>query len=232
MILKRLIGSFAIGALSISVCTAPSIRAASLEHTANSAARPATETRTVPPLPTPGIYKIDPDHSFVYFGAWHHVVGLVRGRFDKVTGVITASQDPSACTVDIIIDTSSISTQNAERDEDLRSPAYFDTKKFPTATYHGQGIRAAPGGYWIMDGSLSIHGMTNPVPLTFIFKGSIPDVPPGQPPRMSFHGSAAMKRADFGIGARDNLSELGPSPTGPDVEIEIDVEAEGTSPKQ
>jgi polyisoprenoid-binding protein YceI len=42
-------------------------------------------------LPAPGAYKVDPDHSFVYFSAWHHVVGVVRGRFDKVTGTITAA---------------------------------------------------------------------------------------------------------------------------------------------
>jgi polyisoprenoid-binding protein YceI len=232
MILVRQTNIFVIGALSVAFCAAPSDRAAVIEHSAQSVAKPTPESGSVPALPPPGTYKVDPDHSFVYFGAWHHVVGLVRGRFDKVTGAITASKDPAACTVDIMIDPSSISTQNTERDEDLRGPAYFDVKKFQTMTYQGRGIRVASGGFWTMDGSLTIHGVANPVPLTFIFKGSIPDVPPGKAARMSFHGTAATKRADFGIGARDNLSELGISPAGPDIEIQIDVEAEETSPKQ
>src|SRR5271165_3786757 len=42
-------------------------------------------------LPAAGTYKIDPAHSFAYFGARHHVVGLVRGRFEKVNGTITVS---------------------------------------------------------------------------------------------------------------------------------------------
>ena len=56
-------------------------------------------------LPPPGTYNIDPVHSFAYFGAWHHIVGLVRGRFNKVTGTITAAKDPADCAVDISIDT-------------------------------------------------------------------------------------------------------------------------------
>jgi len=182
-------------------------------------------------LPAPGTYKIDPDHSFAYFGARHHVVGLVRGRFDKVTGTITASEDLAACGVDVTIDTSSISTQNTERDEDLRSPAYFDVAKFPAMTYHGRGIRRVSGSSGLMDGSLTIHGVTKVVPLTFTFNGSFPDIPPGKPARVAFHGSAAAKRADFGIGARDNLMELGSSPA-PDVEIQIDVEADANFPSR
>ena len=38
-----------------------------------------------------------------------------------------------------------------------------------------------------------------------------------------------MKRGDFGM-TRDNLMELGSNPKGPDVEIEIDVEANASTP--
>ena len=68
------------------------------------------------------------------------------------------------------------------------------------------------------------------VPLTFTFKGLFPDTPPGEPARAAFHASAATKRGDFGM-TRDNLMELGASPTGrPDVAIEIDVEADAKLP--
>jgi polyisoprenoid-binding protein YceI len=176
-------------------------------------------------LPAPGTYKIDPVHSFSYFGARHHVVGLVRGRFDKVTGTFTVSPDLAACSVDVSIDVSSISTQKGERDEDLRGPAYFDVKKFPEMTYRGRGIRRASGDSWTMDGSLTIRGVTKVVPLTFTFNGVFPDTKPGTPARAAFHASAGVKRAEFGLGARDNLNELGTS-SAPDVAIQIDVEAD------
>jgi polyisoprenoid-binding protein YceI len=179
-------------------------------------------------LPAPGTYKIDPAHSFAYFSAWHHLVGRVRGRFDKVTGTITVSPDPAECRVDVSIDVATISTQIGKRDEDLRSDAYFDVKKYLTMTYSGRGIHRVSGDLWRMDGSLTIHGVTRVVPLTFKYNGAFSDTGPNEPARVAFHGTAATKRAEFGIGARDNQAEVGNS-TVPDVDIEIDVEADAAS---
>jgi polyisoprenoid-binding protein YceI len=186
---------------------------------------------TTPALPASGTYSIDPAHSFVYFSAWHHIVGVVRGRFEKVTGTITVSQDPAKCGVDVTIDTSSISTQNTRRDEDLRGSDFFDVQKYPAMTYRGHGIRHVSGDTWALDGSLTIRGVAKAVPLTFNFKGIFPDTPADEPARVAFHGNAATKRGDYGM-TRDNLMELGPSPTKPDVEIQIDVEADANSPKK
>jgi polyisoprenoid-binding protein YceI len=174
--------------------------------------------------PPTGSYQVDTNHSFIYFGAWHHIVGLVRGRFDKVTGTITVAKEPADCTLDISIATWSISTQNTQRDDDLRGPDFFDVKNYPAMTYRGRGIRRAADGSWLMDGSLTIRGVTKTVPLRFTFKGLFPDTPAGKPARASFHATAAVKRGDFGM-TRDNLMELGPNPNGSDVDIEIDVEA-------
>lgn len=182
-----------------------------------------------PALPPPGTYTIDPDHTFVYFGAWHHIVGLVRGRFDKTTGTITVSQNLADCKVDVTIDTSTIDTQTPERDADLRGPAFFDVQNFPSMTYHGRGIHAS-GDSWTLDGSLTIRGITEAVPLTFTFKGLFPDTKPGRPARAAFHANASAKRGDFDM-VRDNRMELGPHPgPAPDISIEIDVEADAASP--
>jgi polyisoprenoid-binding protein YceI len=230
MILKKPFDLFAIGALLISLCATPSTHAAMPAQPAHPS-QPAQNTSAPQALPAPGTYKIDPDHSFAFFGARHHVVGLVRGRFDKVMGTIIVSPDLAACSVDVTVDVSSISTQNSVRDADLRSPAYFDVNKFPAMTYTGRGIRRVSGDSWTMDGSLTMHGVTKVVPLTFTFNGSFSDIKPGKPARVAFHGSAGVKRADFGMGSRDNLMELGILTT-PDVEIEIDVEADSTAPSQ
>jgi polyisoprenoid-binding protein YceI len=218
---------FLAGAVSVLIiCGAPLTYMAA----ADDPAKPAHIAEA--PLPPPATYQIDPVHSFVYFSAWHHIVGTVRGRFDKVTGTITAAPNPAACAVDVTIATYSISTQNSMRDDDLRGPAFFDVTQFPTMNYSGHGIRRLSGGAWIMDGSLTIRGITKVAPKTFTFKGLFPDTPSGQPARAAFHGIATTRRADFGM-TRDNLAELGVPPApGSDVEIEIDIEANANSPKQ
>jgi polyisoprenoid-binding protein YceI len=88
--------------------------------------------------------------------------------------------------------------------------------------YRGRGIRRSGKG-WVMDGSLTIRGVTKAVPLNFEFKGMAPQRL-GQPTRVAFHASAAVKRADFGM-TYELLDEIGSSSPRPDVWIEIDAEA-------
>jgi polyisoprenoid-binding protein YceI len=180
-------------------------------------------------LPAVGTYALDQPHTFALFNARHLVVGVVRGRFDRVAGTVIVAKDPAACSLDVTIDVASISTQNPVRDADLRSPDYFDAKAFATMTYRGRGVRRGPGGDWVMDGSLTIRGVTQVVPLRFSFRGTAP-AQAGKPARVAFHGAAALKRGLFGM-TRDLLEELGASPApGPDVELEIDAEALATAP--
>src|SRR5580658_6518954 len=81
-------------ALFFAICAAHSMNARVLEAGAvGDPTKTGEKAMAAPALPAPGTYKIDPVHSFAFFGARHHVVGLVRGRFEKVTGTITASKD-------------------------------------------------------------------------------------------------------------------------------------------
>jgi len=229
-VFKKMFSSLALGVILLGACWGLATnKTAVAGGTGNSPSNAAAQG--APTLPAPGTYQIDPVHTFVYFGAWHHIVGLVRGRFANTTGTITVSQDPAACALDVTIDAFGVSTQFTERDDDLRGLAFFDVRKFPTMTYQGRGIRQTSGNQWIMDGTLTIRGISKVVPLTFTFKGLFPDTPANEPPRASFHATAGTKRGDFGM-IRDNKMELGVPPTpGNDVDIEIDVEANKVQPK-
>ena len=220
-IVKKPSGFLEVGTLFLAICAGSWTSAVAQQPPAT----PAQKSVEAQALPAPGTYKIDPRHSFAYFSAWHHLVGRVRGRFDQVSGTITVSPDPAACSVDVTIDAATISTQVSQRDDDLRSDAYFDAKKFLTMTYQGRGIHRVSAELWRMNGSLTMHGVTKVVPLTFKYNGVFADTNPNQPARVAFHGTAATKRAAFGMGARDNAAEVADS-TAPDVDIEIDVEAD------
>jgi len=176
--------------------------------------------------PAQGVYALDPPHTFVYFTAQHMVVGRVRGRFDKTAGTITVA-DPAASTVDVSIESAGISTQNSVRDNDLRGPDFFNAAKFPRIEYHGRGVRKSGDG-WVVEGALTIRGTTRSVPMAFMFKGTAP-AQQGKPGRVAFHGTAAVKRADFGM-ARELLDEIGVVSASPDVWIEIDAELLAVTP--
>ena len=149
--MKKLFCLFEIGAVLLASFAAQPTGSAAADNTAKT----GRQTAPTGALPAVGTYKIDPDHSFAYFGAWHHVVGLVRGRFDKVTGTITVAPDLTACGVDVTVAAYSISTQNSERDNDLRGPDFFDVTRFPTMTYRGRGIRRISESSWILEGALT-----------------------------------------------------------------------------
>jgi polyisoprenoid-binding protein YceI len=222
--MSRRFGWFVTLILVAAVCAvfgAYALRSSAAPHPADAMSSAAT-------LPTPGSYKLDQDHSFAFFTARHHVVGSVRGRFDKVNGTITSAANPADCAIDVTIDIASLSTQVPERDADIRGTAYFDEKSFPTMTYRGHGIRHVSGNNWVMDGDLTMHGVTRTVPLTFDYNGVFSDTKPTEPKRVAFHATAGVKRAEFGMGARDNASELGMLTT-PDVTIEIDIEADAVA---
>ena len=171
--------------------------------------------------PAPGAYVLDPEHSFIYFSAQHMVVGRVRGRFNTMTGTALAATDPQSSRVDVVIDAASVDTQSAPRDVELRGPAFFNVKAFPTVEYHGGNFRRL-GDKWIVDGALTISGVTREVPLELVFKGTAPRQE-GTPNRIAVRAVAAVKRADFGM-TRGLLNEIGTVSANPDVWIEIDAE--------
>ncbi len=173
-------------------------------------------------LPEPGTWKLDPPHTFVGFKAQHKVVGAVRGRFDRTSGTVVVAKDPADSSVEVSIDTASLSTQNAVRDGDVKGPDFLDATPFPAMTYRGKGIRRGGRG-WVMDGTLTIRGVSKVVPLEFTFNGAAPSHA-GAPQRVAFHATAAVQRAAFGM-MRELLDEIGEPSTAPDVWIEIDAEA-------
>src|SRR5437879_1560491 len=81
-----------------------------------------------------GTYALDPPHTFVLFAVQHLVVGRVRGRFNSARGRIVVADDPTQSSLEVHIDTTSVDTQNAMRDEDLRSENFLSVSKFPLMT--------------------------------------------------------------------------------------------------
>ncbi|MBE7565783.1 MULTISPECIES: YceI family protein [Acidithiobacillus] len=111
-----------------------------------------------------GTYQIDPEHSAAYFTIGHVGIGPFSGRFNKISGTYTVNtQDPAKDTAKIVIPAASIFTNFAPRDKYLRSPTFFDVKKYPDVTFVStryQPISKTTGDLY---GKLTLHGVTRAI---------------------------------------------------------------------
>ena len=143
-----------------------------------------------------GTWDIDPTHSDVSFTVRHMMVSKVRGRFSTFSGEITTAEDITASTVTASIDATSIDTNNAQRDGHVKSADFFDVENNPTWTFTSTAVRA-DGDDLVVDGDLTIKGVTRNVPLTLEVNGFGPDAWGGT--RVGFSGQTQINRSDFGV---------------------------------
>ena len=81
-------------------------------------------------------WRIDPAHTAAQFSVRHMGISTVRGAFTKVSGNVQYDPaDPAATSIDVTIDAASVDTRVEMRDNDLRSPNFFDAAKYPSLTF-------------------------------------------------------------------------------------------------
>lgn len=152
-------------------------------------------TTTIPSY-VAGTWTIDPLHSEVGFSVRHMMVSKVRGKFTKFAGEIVTAENPLDSSVTAEIDLASIDTSSEQRDGHLRSPDFFDTDNHPRMTYRSTGLRAH-GDDYVLDGELTLKGVTRSVPLKLELNGFGPDPYGGT--RAGFTATGHINRADFGV---------------------------------
>ncbi len=182
----------------------------------------AIDTSTEIPGYISGTWAIDPVHSEVSFTVRHLMVSKVRGRFTRFAGTFVTGEDPLESSVEATVELASIDTDNADRDAHIRSADFFDVERYPTLTYRSTGIRRDGDGF-IVDGELSLHGVTRSVPLTLEVNGFQASTPFGDT-RAGFSATAEINRNDFGIEFNAPL-EGGGVVLGNKVQIALEVEA-------
>jgi polyisoprenoid-binding protein YceI len=138
-------------------------------------------------------YAQAPGSSLVFASTYEGEV--FTGRFPGFSTRL--SFDPAQLAgskLDVTIPLATATTANADYDNELRGEAFFDTAKFAQARYTATTFRSLGGNRYAADGTLSLHGVSKPVTLTFTWT-------PGVKPVLS--GKATVKRLDFGVGGGD-----------------------------
>ena len=147
------------------------------------------------------IWTPDKAHSSVDFSITHLSISKVRGHFSLASGeVLWNEADITKSKVTMTFDVNSVDTDNSRRDSDLKSDGWFDTAKFPTATFTSTAVTREAGGLRLA-GTLNLHGITKPVVLTVEApRGPVTGM--DKKPHMGFSATATLNRADFAVGSK------------------------------
>jgi polyisoprenoid-binding protein YceI len=182
-----------------------------------------TDSGTLTSIPgyVAGTWSIDPVHSEVGFAARHMMVSKVRGRFRTFSGQIVTGADPLGSSVTAEIDLSSIDTGNEQRDAHIKSADFFEVETYPTMTYRSTGVRRHGDGF-VLDGKLTLKGVTKDVPLTLELNGFGPDPYGGT--RAGFTATGEINRSDFGV-SFNAVMETGGAVVSDKITLHLEIEA-------
>ena len=145
-------------------------------------------------------WATDPNHSEVDFTTRHGGVSNVHGRIGGVKGTLVYNEaDVTKSTITVTIDTSTLDTGVAARDTHLKSDAFFDVVKFPTATFTSSSV-VKNGSKLSVNGNLTLHGVTLPVVLDVEGPSTPVEGAMDHKTHSGFSASTTISRTAFGIG--------------------------------
>ena len=161
-------------------------------------------------------YALDPVHTSVSFRIKHLGVTNVHGRFNDVSGMLRFDEaSPENFSIVVQVKTASVYTANSTRDNDLRSPNFFDAKKYPLIEFKSTSVKKIDAETYEVRGDLNLHGVSRPLKVAALMTGA------GQDPwgnyRIGFETAFKIKRSDFGMADALNIA-------GDEVRLTINVE--------
>jgi polyisoprenoid-binding protein YceI len=155
-------------------------------------------TMQAPLLAAPVSYVVDPKHTYASFEIDHLGLSTARGTFNRTSGNITL--DPTAATgyIEIVIDTASVNTGLAKRDQHLRAAAFFNVDQYPTMTYKATSLRFDGDTLTGADGRLTLLGRTLPVSLE-VTRFSCAQHPIYNKPACGADAVTSIRRSEWGM---------------------------------
>lgn len=153
----------------------------------------------------PESYALDPYHTYPHFAVDHFGVSTMWGRFDKSSGKFTIDRAAKKGTLELTIETASLSTGDSDkgsrprsRDEHLKSADFFNVAEFPRMTFKASDVKFSGDAPSEVTGELTLLGVTKPLTLK-IERWTCRDHPFSKKPMCGGNASGALKRTDFGM---------------------------------
>jgi len=167
-------------------------------------------------------WKFDRSHSSIKFSVSHMMVSEADGKFgDFSVNVASDKEDFSDATIDVSIKATSINTDDAKRDEHLRSADFFDVANHPNITFKSKSMKKTGNGTYKLSGDFTMRGVTKPITLDVKFGGTQKS-PWGQTVA-GFKIMGNINRKDFGV-SWSKLLDQGGAVVGDVVELVANIE--------
>jgi polyisoprenoid-binding protein YceI len=167
-------------------------------------------------------WKYDLSHAKLSFSIAHFGISETEGKFSQFDGkVVSGKEDFTDALFEITIDVNSIDTDDARRDEHLKSPDFFDVKKYPSITFKSTKVTPTGKNTFKLTGDFSMHGVTKEISLDVLYKGTVVD--PFNNTKAGFKISGIIDRTDFGLEWNGVLA-AGGALLGDEVTLAINIE--------
>jgi polyisoprenoid-binding protein YceI len=140
-----------------------------------------------------GTWEIDPVWSALEFDVRKLGLVTIKGRVPGFTGTIVGGGDPALTGA---VDATTITTFDETRDGHLQAPDFFDTQRYPELRFASTSVEA-DGPELVVQGDLTIKGVTKPVELRGTYAGS--DNDPWGNERIGLELTGTVDRTDFGL---------------------------------
>jgi len=173
------------------------------------------------PAPQTEVFTVDKVHSSAEFKI-RHLMSWKTGSFNDFDAAIQINRaEPTKSSVEFTIQTKSIDTEDASRDEHLRSPDFFEVAKYPTIAFRSTSVTPKSPTLFEVAGDLTMHGVTKRIVLPVEFLGFGKDGRGKE--KAGFAIDTILDRKDYGITWNRILDEGGVL-LGDEVKISINLE--------
>jgi polyisoprenoid-binding protein YceI len=171
---------------------------------------------------TKTLWKIDPTHSEVQFKVKHLVISTVTGSFGTFNGQIEADEeDFENAKATFTADIDSISTNNEDRDQHLKSDDFFNAEEYPQISFESKNFQKVGEGEYKVTGDLTIRDVTKEIELDVVHGGTVGD-PYGQI-KAGFEVTGTINRKEFGL-TWNAVTEAGNVVVGDKIKLQLNVQ--------
>mgnify|MGYP002660954172 CR=1 FL=1 len=168
------------------------------------------------------LWKTDASHTSVNFVARHMMLAKTRGEFqDFAVDFNLDTEQPENATVEARIQTASVFTKDAKRDEHLKSADFFNAAAYPEMVFKSTKVERTGKDTAKVTGDLTIRDITKEVVLDVAYAGSAQS--PWGTTSYGFKGSTSINRKEWNLTWNKGL-ETGGVLVGDEIEINIELE--------